>query len=94
MDRAQNLWMSGHPVTASDAQEGDEATNSVDRSGVCTLLHAVFLALETAELKVIYPDPGFPAYETTIEWSGATPVPLRLDEASGFRFQHARRSER
>ena len=26
--------------------------------------------------------------ETTIEWSGATPVPLRLDESTGFRFRH------
>eukprot|EP00435_Cladocopium_sp_Y103_P069325 s191_g33.t1 len=37
---------------------------------------------------VIYPNPGFPAYDTTIEWSGATPVPLHLDESTGFRFRH------
>ena len=29
--------------------------------------------------------------ETTIEWSGATPVPLRLDESTGFRFRHVGR---
>ena len=37
---------------------------------------------------MIYPDPGFPAYETTIQWSGARAVPLRLEESSGFRFRH------
>eukprot|EP00929_Paragymnodinium_shiwhaense_P108838 TRINITY_DN75184_c0_g1_i1.p1 TRINITY_DN75184_c0_g1~~TRINITY_DN75184_c0_g1_i1.p1 ORF type:complete len:442 (+),score=88.75 TRINITY_DN75184_c0_g1_i1:78-1403(+) len=38
--------------------------------------------------EVIIPDPGFPAYETTIEWSGAKVVPLRLHQETGFRFDH------
>ena len=46
------------------------------------------LSLPPSPSQVIYPDPGFPAYETTIEWSGATPVPLRLSEESGFSFCH------
>ena len=29
-----------------------------------------------------------PTEETTIQWSGATAVPLRLDESTGFRFRH------
>lgn len=37
---------------------------------------------------MIYPNPGFPAYETTIEWAGARAVPLMLEERSGFRFSH------
>jgi len=38
--------------------------------------------------EVIYPNPGFPAYETTIEWFGGKPVPLKLDSKTGFRFDH------
>jgi aspartate/methionine/tyrosine aminotransferase len=36
--------------------------------------------------EVIYPNPGFPIYESVIRWSGATPVPLPLTEESGFAF--------
>jgi aspartate/methionine/tyrosine aminotransferase len=36
--------------------------------------------------EVIYPNPGFPIYESVIRWAGATPVPLPLVEASGFAF--------
>ena len=34
--------------------------------------------------EVIYPNPGFPIYESVIRWAGATPVPLPLTEESGF----------
>jgi aspartate aminotransferase len=36
--------------------------------------------------EIMYPDPGFPIYESMIRFSGATPVPIRLYEASGFSF--------
>lgn len=36
--------------------------------------------------EVIYPDPGFPIYESVIRWSGATPVPLPIREDRGFAF--------
>jgi aspartate/methionine/tyrosine aminotransferase len=36
--------------------------------------------------EVIYPNPGFPIYESVIRWSGATPVPLPLTEDRGFAF--------
>jgi len=36
--------------------------------------------------EVIYPNPGFPIYESVIGWSGATPVPLHLTEERGFAF--------
>ena len=60
---------------------------------VCTpggkpiIFHTIAALCEEGD-EVIYPDPGFPAYETTIEWSGATPVPLKLQEDTGFRFSH------
>ncbi len=36
--------------------------------------------------EVIYPSPGFPIYESWANFSGAKPVPLPLDEESGFAF--------
>ncbi|MSO47440.1 MAG: pyridoxal phosphate-dependent aminotransferase [Thermoleophilia bacterium] len=36
--------------------------------------------------EVIYPNPGFPIYESAIKWSGATPVPLPLTEETDFAF--------
>lgn len=37
--------------------------------------------------EVIYPSPGFPIYESFTRYVGARPVPLHLDEASGFSFE-------
>src|SRR4051812_18105432 len=39
--------------------------------------------------EVIYPDPGFPIYESAIRWSGARPVPLPLLEERDFAFDPA-----
>ncbi len=36
--------------------------------------------------EVVYPDPGFPIYESAIRFAGATPVPLPLREQRGFSF--------
>jgi len=36
--------------------------------------------------EVIYPDPGFPIYESAIRFAGATPVPLVLRENDDFAF--------
>jgi aspartate aminotransferase len=36
--------------------------------------------------EVIYPDPGFPIYESMIRFLGATPVPMPLEEGRGFSF--------
>lgn len=35
--------------------------------------------------EVIYPDPGFPMYESIARFTGATPVPLPLREENAFR---------
>ncbi len=37
--------------------------------------------------EVIYPDPGFPIYESVINFAGAKPVPLPLKESVDFRFR-------
>ncbi|MHA6325949.1 pyridoxal phosphate-dependent aminotransferase [Roseivivax sp. CAU 1753] len=36
--------------------------------------------------EILYPDPGFPIYESVIRYSGATPVPIVLREADAFAF--------
>lgn len=44
------------------------------------------LALIDAGDEVIYPNPGFPIYESMIKFSGGTPVPIPLVEERGFSF--------
>ena len=34
--------------------------------------------------EVIYPNPGFPIYESVIDWMGAKPVPLPIRESNDF----------
>jgi aspartate/methionine/tyrosine aminotransferase len=47
------------------------------------------LALAQEGDEVVYPDPGFPIYESAIRWIGATPVPLPLLEERDFTFDPA-----
>ena len=44
------------------------------------------LALAEQGDEVIYPNPGFPIYESMIHYVGAKPVPIRLREDRDFRF--------
>jgi aspartate aminotransferase len=44
--------------------------------------------------EVVYPDPGFPIYESAVRWSGARPVPLPLLEERDFAFDPADLEER
>jgi aspartate aminotransferase len=44
------------------------------------------LALLEPGDEVIFPDPGFPIYESMIKFLGATPVPIPLIEERGFSF--------
>ena len=37
--------------------------------------------------EILYPNPGFPIYESLIKYSGATPIPIALEEENGFAFQ-------
>jgi len=37
-------------------------------------------------VEIMYPNPGFPIYESVIKYSGAKPVPIALEEKSGFAF--------
>jgi aspartate aminotransferase len=53
--------------------------------GKPTLFFAL-LILADAGSEVLYPNPGFPIYESMILFSGAKPVPMELREETGFQF--------
>ncbi len=53
--------------------------------GKVTMFFAVMMFGEPG-VEVIYPNPGFPIYESVIRFSGATPVAMPLYEAKGFSF--------
>ena len=53
--------------------------------GKPTMFFAVMMFGE-AGAEIMYPDPGFPIYESVIRYSGATPVPIPLREENGFAF--------
>ena len=53
--------------------------------GKVTMFLAMMLYGETG-CEILYPNPGFPIYESTIKFSGAIPVPIPLREENGFAF--------
>jgi aspartate/methionine/tyrosine aminotransferase len=63
-----------------------DPANVVVAPGAKALIFYAVNALAGPGDEVIYPDPGFPAYQSVVAHSGATPVPLPLREEKGFRF--------
>ncbi len=55
-------------------------------NGAKPLLFFTILATCEPGDEVVYPDPGFPIYESAIRWAGGTPVALPLREDLGFSF--------
>jgi aspartate/methionine/tyrosine aminotransferase len=55
-------------------------------NGAKPLLFFTILATCEPGDEVVYPDPGFPIYESAIRWVGATPVPLPLRDERDFAF--------
>ncbi len=53
--------------------------------GKVTMFFAV-LSFGEPGAEILYPNPGFPIYESIIAFSGARPVPIPLFEANGFAF--------
>ncbi|MGB1023590.1 MAG: pyridoxal phosphate-dependent aminotransferase [Paracoccaceae bacterium] len=53
--------------------------------GKPTMFFAVMMFGEPGA-EIMYPNPGFPIYESVIRYSGATPVPIALREENGFSF--------
>ncbi len=52
--------------------------------GAKPIMFYAILALAEAGDEVVYPNPGFPIYESAIRFAGARPVPIPLVEARGF----------
>ncbi len=63
--------------------------NVVVTPGAKPIMFFTLLALIDPDDEVIYPNPGFPIYESVIEFSGAKAVALPLKEEKGFRFDIA-----
>src|SRR5579875_2008643 len=63
----------------------DPARVCVTPGGKPILFFPMIALLETGD-EVIYPNPGFPIYESMIRFLGAKPVPMPLQESRGFSF--------
>ncbi|NHC35322.1 pyridoxal phosphate-dependent aminotransferase [Scytonema millei VB511283] len=55
--------------------------------GAKPIIFFTILALVNAGDEVVYPDPGFPVYESAINFVGGKAIPLALREEVGFRFR-------
>jgi len=75
-------------LSASRGVEVDPA-NVLVGTGAKPFLFFTILATCNPGDEVVYPDPGFPIYESAIRWAGATPVPLPLLEEHDFAFDLA-----
>jgi aspartate/methionine/tyrosine aminotransferase len=53
--------------------------------GKPTMFMAILMFGEPG-VEIMYPDPGFPIYRSMIEYTGATPVPIPIQEGYGFAF--------
>jgi len=58
--------------------------NVVVTPGAKPIMFFALLALAEEGDEVLYPNPGFPIYESMIRFAGARPVAVRLDEERGF----------
>jgi aspartate aminotransferase len=54
--------------------------------GAKPIMLFTILALASEGDEVLYPDPGFPMYESITSFAGAVPVPVPLRERNGFRI--------
>ena len=63
-----------------------EPKNVLVTPGAKMMIFSIIQSVIDPGDEVIYPDPGYPAYEAAIRMAGATPVPVRLAESKEFRF--------
>jgi aspartate aminotransferase len=54
--------------------------------GAKPIMFYTILALANEGDEILYPDPGFPMYESITSFAGAVPVPVPLRERNGFRI--------
>jgi aspartate aminotransferase len=63
-----------------------DPANVVVTPGAKPIMYYAIMALAGPGDEVIYPDPGFPIYESMASFVGARPVPIPLSEAHDFRL--------
>jgi aspartate/methionine/tyrosine aminotransferase len=63
-----------------------EADEVVVTPGAKPIMFFSILALVNQGEEVLYPNPGFPIYESMINFVGAKPVPIPLEEKNAFRL--------
>ena len=54
--------------------------------GAKPVMFCTILLMGEPGAEILYPNPGFPIYESLIRYSGAAPVPIALREQDGFTF--------
>ncbi|MSQ31097.1 MAG: pyridoxal phosphate-dependent aminotransferase [Dehalococcoidia bacterium] len=54
--------------------------------GAKPIMYFAILMFGEPGVEILYPNPGFPIYESMIAYTGATPVPIELHESTGFSF--------
>ena len=65
---------------------GEDTPNQIVVGPGKMFLYSVIMALAGPGDEVIYPDPGFPVYESVILYAGAKAVPLPILEENNFRI--------
>jgi aspartate aminotransferase len=63
-----------------------DASQIVVAPGAKPIMFYAILALAQEGDEVIYPDPGFPIYESMTRFVGATPVPIPIRQENDFRL--------
>ncbi|MCD4656842.1 MAG: pyridoxal phosphate-dependent aminotransferase [Planctomycetes bacterium] len=63
-----------------------EAENVVVTPGAKPIMFYSIFALAEAGDEVIYPNPGFPIYESVINFAGAKAVPIKIRKDRNFKF--------
>ena len=73
---------------ANDVAQSRNIDVNADQVVVCPgakpIMFFAILALAEEGTEVVYPNPGFPIYESVIKFAGATPVPAPLIEERNF----------
>ncbi len=72
-------------ISADRGVEVDPSQVVITPGGKSIIFFSMMALIEPGD-EVIYPNPGFPNYEMTIELLGGKPVPIRLHEEKNFSF--------
>jgi aspartate aminotransferase len=63
-----------------------DASSVLITPGAKPVMYFAILMFGEPGAEIMYPDPGFPIYESVINFTGALPVPIEMHEETGFSF--------